>query len=720
MSSYFIEQKVDTIMPYLAKFVNFDSFLNSEQLEISFDHRFAGLFVLLAVLLAAGISYLLYFRNSQNSSLSSYQKIFLVVMRFLSLFLVFLFLLSPLMERQKKISQLPILAVAFDNSQSVQAYGPSFGQFKQSLKDRFADDYQLEFWSFGEKTENKEDFTGTDRRSNYGKLLKSLKNNYINKNIGALILLGDGIYNQGQNPENLASGLKFPVYTLGVGDTTLKTDALIRNVKTNKIAFLKNKFPVEIEFKFSNLKDQIAYIDIENDQKQVYSTTVSIVSDDDFKLEFVNLEAAKPGLQHYKIKIRPFDGEANLKNNEYEFVIQILENKQKILMLSDGPHPDLGAIRTSVSELQNYEIKLLTGNSVPDSLSTFSLIVLNQLPSIKNAASSLLTQIKASRIPVLFLIGPNSLLEQLNSLDMGLKISASKNTEEVQALFEINFPLFVLSESAQETLSMAPPLVAPFGSTELSPLMQNLAKQSIRNIQTNKTLMAFGTDKGRKFGFILGEGLWRWRLYNYHANGNHEAFNEFVQKIIQYLALKQNEDNFNVYYPAIFQETDQIELIAELYNDSYELINTPDVNIRIQNDSLREFSYQFDRSNDFYRLNAGNMKPGDYTFEAETQLGNQHFTEQGNFSIVKNDIEIQNTSADFGVLYQLSAKTGGQFNTFNNYGTLLDIIGQNKQIAVQQHQLTFQNEWINLKLLFFMLLVLLGAEWFFRKYWGIY
>jgi len=689
-------------------------------LEISFDHSFAGLFILLSVLFAAGISYLLYFRNPENTSLSRFQKLFLVSLRFISLFLVFLFLLSPLIERTKKIKQLPILAVAFDNSQSVHAYNSSFNQFQQSLKDRFAKDYQLEFWSFGEKTESKEKFDGTDRRSNYGQLIKTLKNNYINKNIGALILFGDGIYNQGQNPGNLASSLKFPVYTLGVGDTTRRTDALIRNVKTNKVAFLKNKFPVEIELKFSKLKNQIAYIDIENNQQQVYSSTVPIVSDDDFKLEFINLEAKNPGLQHYKIKIRTFDGEVNLKNNEYEFVIQILENKQRILILSDGPHPDLGAVRNSISELQNYEVKLVTGNPSPDSISAYSLIILNQLPSVKNSASSLLSQIKASRVPVLFLIGPNSLLDQLNSLDVGLKISDSKNTEEVQALFETNFSLFVLSDETKKTLTIAPPLVAPFGSTELSPLLQNLAKQNIRNIPTSKTLMAFGSEKGRKFGFIVGEGLWRWRLNDYQSNGNHEAFDEFIQKTIQYLALKQNEDNFNVYYPALFQETDQIELTAELYNDSYELINEPDVTIRIKNDSLREFSYQFDRTNDFYRLNAGNMEPGDYTFEAETQLGNQHFTEKGNFSIVKNDIEIQNTSADFGVLYQLSQQTGGQFYPFENYGTLLDAISQNNQIAVKQHQQTIQTEWINLKMLFFMLIVLLGIEWFFRKYWGIY
>jgi len=689
-------------------------------LEISFDHSFAGLFVLLSIALAAGISYLLYFRNPESLSLSKVQKIFLVFLRFLSLFMIFLFLLSPLIESTKKIRQLPILAIAFDNSQSVLPYSTSFNQFEQTIKERFDKDYQLEFWSFGEKVENTEKFTGKDRRSDYGEIIKSLKNNYINKNVGAVILWGDGIYNQGQNPQNLASGLKYPVYTLGVGDTTRKTDAVIGNVKTNKVAFLKNKFPVEIELKFSKLKGKIAYIDIENNHKQVYSNTVPIVSDDDFKLELANLEATETGLQHYKIRIKPFDGEVNLKNNDYEFVIQILENKQRILLLSDAPHPDMGAIRNSLAELQNYEAKLITGSEVPDSLSLYSLIILNQLPSLKNAASKLLTKIKESRIPVLFMVGPNSLLEQLNSLNMGLKISSSKNTEEVQAIFDKNFSLFVLSDATKEAIISSPPLVTAFGNTELAPMMQNLAFQNIRNIQTNKTLIAFGSDKGRKIGFINGEGIWRWRLYNYQVNGNHDAFNELIQKSIQYLALRENEDNFNVYHPALFQETDNIEFTAELYNDSYELVNTPDVNIRIKNESLKEFNYLFDRTNDSYSLNAGNLEPGDYTYEAETKLGNQSFTKKGSFSIVKNDIEIQNNRADYSVLYQISQQTGGQFYNFENYGTLLDAVKNNKQITVQEQKQTLQTEWINLKVLFFLVILLLGAEWFFRKYWGIY
>jgi len=689
-------------------------------LEISFDHSFSELWVLLALIASLGISFFLYYRNKENSSLSPFQKGVLAFLRFASLFLIFLFLLSPLIRKVKKIKQLPILAVAIDNSLSVKSQTETFEQLSKTIKERFPDQYQVEYWTFGEKVESNGPITGNERRSDYGQMIKTLKNNYINKNIGALILVGDGIYNQGQNPVNFTSSLKFPVYSIGVGDTTLQADAAIRNVKTNKVAFLKNKFPIEIELKFSKLKNKIANLEIENNGQQIYSKTVSIVSDDDFKLEFVNPEATQAGLQHYKISIRPFNEESNLKNNEYEFVIQVLENKQKILMLSDGPHPDMGALRSSILELQNYETEIVTGNDVPDSLNKYSLIILNQLPSVKNAASNLLTRIKESRVPVLFLIGPNTLLEQLNTLEMGLKITSSTNTEEVQAVFDDNFSLFVLSNETKEILGRTPPLISPFGNTEISSLLQPLAYQSIRNIRTPKSIMAYGNEKGRKVGFIVGEGIWRWRLFNFQNNGNHEAFNELTNKIVQYLSLRENEDNFNVNFPALFQETDNIELTAELYNDSYELVNTPDVNIRIINDSLKAFNYTFDRTENYYRLNVGNLQPGDYSLEAATQLGNQHFTEKGNFSIVKNEIELLNNQADFGLLYQLAQQTGGQFSTIDNYGTLLDTIGNNKQITVQQYKQTLLTEWINLKTLFFLLICLLAVEWFFRKYWGIY
>lgn len=689
-------------------------------MEISFEHSFPALYLLLALALASGLSFWLYYKNPQNESLTLLQRWILIFLRFWALFLIFIFLLSPVSERIKKIRQKPILAVAFDNSQSASSFTPQIQDFKQSIQEKFARQYQLEFWSFGEKVSMNDQFSGNERRSDYSSLLQTLKSNYFNQNIGALIVAGDGIYNQGQNPSNLAASLKFPVYTIGIGDTTSYTDAAIRNVRTNKVTFLKNKFPIEIELKFSKLKDQIAYLEIENNQKVVFSTSFPVTSNDDFKLEMINLVALNPGLQHYKLRIKSFSDEVNLKNNEYEFVIQVLENKQKILVLSESVHPDIGALRSSVSELQNYEFKVVTGDILPDSLSSYSLVVLNQLPTAKNTISSLSTVLKSGRIPLFFIIGPNTLLDQFNALDLGLSISSSQNTEEVQAFFDDNFSLFTLRPETKELFSTAPPLVAPFGNTQLQVSVQNLATQNIRNVQVGKSLFAFGNYKGRKTGFIVGEGLWRWRLYGYQVNGNHDAFDELAQKMIQYLALRENEDNFNVYHPALYQETDPIELTAELFNDSYELINTPDVELTVKDDSLKEYTFLFDRTNNFYRLNAGTMRPGDYTFEAKTQLGNQLFTEKGSFSILKNDIETQNTRADFSVLNQLAERSGGKFYTIEKYGTLLDEISQNKEITVQIHRQSIQTEWINLKSFFVLLILILGVEWFLRKFWGIY
>lgn len=693
---------------------------NKSTLNLSFESHSAGLFIILGLFGAVALSYFLYYRNAESSVLTRFQKGFLFLLRSITLFLIFLFLLSPHVDHSRKIRQLPVLAVAVDNSESDSAYLKNYSEFKQILENRFAGKYQLDFWTFGEKAKISEKTTGIERRSDYGQILKALKDNYINKNMGAAIVIGDGIYNQGQNPENIASKLNFPVYTLGAGDTTKITDARIARVRTNKQAFLKNKFPVELELKFFKLKGKLAQFDVENNKNLVYSGQVSVSSDDDFQVVRFDVDALQPGLQHYTIRLKPFEGEKNLGNNVYQFVIQVLENKQKILMVSNGPHPDLGAIRNSLEELQNYEVKEVTGSDTPDSLQNYSLIILNQLPAEKNAATRLLEKIKAVHIPVLFLVGPLTLTDQLNILDMGITLAPSPNTEEVQAVFNPNFSLFVLSSGTRETFEQAPPLVVPFGNTTAAPQIQTLATQNIRNVKTNKTLLAFGTEKGRKTGFIMGEGIWRWRLYDYQVNGNHDAFNELIHKIVQYLALRQNEDNFNVIYPALFEETDDVKLTAELYNDSYELVNTPDVLIRIKNDSLREFNYQFDRTDNYYTLNAGSLRPGDYSFEAETTLGNQHFTEKGKFSVVKNEIEQQNKQADFEVLYQIAQLTGGEFQPMANSGMLLDKLANNKRITTQVFRQNIQSEWISLKLLFLLLVATLAAEWFFRKFWGIY
>src|SRR4030095_14792283 len=56
--------------------------------------------------------------------------------------------------------------------------------------------------------------------------LKKITNRFENNQMGGVILASDGIYNEGISP--LYSTYNFPLYTVGIGDTTQSTDVVIK------------------------------------------------------------------------------------------------------------------------------------------------------------------------------------------------------------------------------------------------------------------------------------------------------------------------------------------------------------------------------------------------------------------------------------------------------------------------------------------------------------
>jgi hypothetical protein len=689
-------------------------------LTIGFENSYWGIFLIVCLAGSGAISYLMYFKAKDTASLSRIQIFSLFTLRAIGLFLIFILLLSPLIKHHRTIKEQPVILIALDNSESIKKYKSGIDSLTSQLSAGLKKKYQIEYLTFGDKIEHADSISGSGKVSDYSQLLREANNSYLNRNVGALVLIGDGIYNRGQNPVYLAEGLNFPVYTVAFGDSTIHKDARISNVRSNKVTYLNNQFPVEIELNFTQLNGSLAKIEIENNGSIVYSNTLSINTDNDFKLEYASILANKKGLQHYKARVLPLDGEINLENNEFEIVVQVLENKQKILAVSDGPHPDLGAIKNSLLGLQNYDFSLVSESSVPENLGEYSLLIVNQLPSVKSPSVRLTQELKESRIPVLFILGPQTNIPQFNNLNMNFGIKNQAGTEEATPRFAPAFTAFTVSENIGAMFEYAPPLVVPFGTTESSPLLQTLALQTIKGIATPNVLIGLGAISGRRIGYIAGEGIWRWRLQNYLREGNHEAFDELIRKIIQYLSLKENEDNFNVYYSATYPENNEIEITADLYNDSYEQVNDPEVNLTLKNDSSKEFTYTFDRISNYYKLNLGMLQPGDYRFTASTKLGEKSFEENGTFSVLALNTEMQNTTANLKVMNDLAAASGGTAFYKPDFRSVVAQIEDNKNIAPEKHVQTNFSEMINLKLVFAFLVLVFGAEWFLRKFWGIY
>ena len=694
---------------------------------ISFGTKYWFIILLAIAVASVGIVLLLYFKNKENKELKKYQVRILMALRFLSFFTIAFLLLSPFIRNLKKITKNPIIISAWDNSGSMVATKDSLkianeiSQVRDAIRNDLDATYSVVEYSFGESTNATEGLNFSEKKSDYSDIVTSIANNHFNENIGAVIIAGDGIYNQGKNPINVISEVNFPIYTIGFGDTAKVVDSRIQNIQVNRTSFSGNRFPVEIEVQFSKLKGEPLKLSVSQNNKELSSIIVTPPNENYFfTTEFI-LEAGSPGLKHFAVQIETVQNERNKKNNHSGFVINVLENKQKILILSDGSHPDIGAIKNTLDLQKTYEVSVFTEEPYPANLSEYNLLVLNQLPSSGKSVAEIIKNAEGSKLPILFIVGNKTFLPQLNALVQGATIKPLAGSgEESQATINSTYATFKLSDDFKELLPKFPPLQVPFADYELEPEFTPLFYQKIINIETSKPLIATGNLNGRKTGFIFGEGIWRWRLYDYYVNQSQARFNELVNQLVQYLALRENEDNFILDFKPVYTEIDDVVLTAEVYNDAFERLTSEEVNIEIQNTNGDKFNFTFDVQGEKYYLNSGKLPTGDYTFSAEVILGNETFNETGSFTIVPVTLENVITRANHNLLFQLANQSGGNFYLPVSVDQLISDLRNNKQLKPTSYFQEIVYELLNLRWLFFVFLILLSVEWFLRKFWGIY
>ena len=202
--------------------------------------------------LATGLffAWLLY---GKNSNLTRPVNIGLAVIRTITLTLILWLLFSPLLKQTSYTLEKPIVVIAQDNSESITAFKPAgFDSVKyrkslQQLQAELSEKYEVRAYSFSDHVVSGLDFSYKGKLTNAAQLISRLNDELLNKNVGAVIIATDGIFNRGGNPAQELALLKAPVYTIALGDTIPKKDILISAVNVNDLVYLDNDFRMEIQ-----------------------------------------------------------------------------------------------------------------------------------------------------------------------------------------------------------------------------------------------------------------------------------------------------------------------------------------------------------------------------------------------------------------------------------------------------------------------------------------
>ena len=173
-------------------------------------------------------------------------------MRFIVVSLLVLMLFQPLLETIETRIEKPVVVLALDNSQSiVSAKDSNFIQTEflnswKGISEKLGSDYEVVPLLFGDEVSDGNDAVFSDQITHFGKLQRAIDARFSGRNLAALVIASDGLYNKGPHPVSNLKQLNIPVFTVGLGDTTLHRDILISNVSANKIAYLGNEFPIRL------------------------------------------------------------------------------------------------------------------------------------------------------------------------------------------------------------------------------------------------------------------------------------------------------------------------------------------------------------------------------------------------------------------------------------------------------------------------------------------
>ena len=682
---------------------------------------------LILVCLAVGAGYAA-LQYSAQAPWSKGRNYALAALRFAVVSFLGFLLLGPVIRTTTTRTEAPTLVLAVDNSQSVELFTPKavLGQATTGLA-RLAETLRSKGFTVETRT-----LTATPARparpdslrfaaatTDLDQLLAGTREAYDGRNLAGVVLLSDGLANQGRSPAY--SDFSFPIYTVAVGDTVPKRDLRLTGLTYNRVAFSGNKFPIEAELGFAGYAGGTAVVELREGSRVLDSRRVALPAGRRRVRATFQLTAPAPGKRRYEVRVVPQPGEFTALNNQRTAFIEIVKGKLRVLLAGAAPHPDLKALRAAIRANDNFDLTLtLPGVSPLRADVNFDVAILHQLPAQGGLGSEILAQVRARKTPVFYILGAQSDLNAYNQLGAGLTIRPrGSQTDEVTPVPNPGFARFATDEESARRFAQYPPAPVPFGDYRLGAGAEAALWQQVGRVATQKPLLVFGGPTDRRQATLLTDGSWQWRLSEAVAHDDKpEAYDRLIIRTLQLLTQNANKKRLDVYPTQdAFGTQDDVTLGAETYNAVFERLYNQKIDLVVTDEKKQVRRFNFANAEDGSPLHLGPLPAGLYQYQARATLGGQPQQEAGELLVQSQPLEALESKADHNLLAQLSRRSGARLYYPAQIDKLTqDIIRANYKPLISQEE--DRKDLINLKWIFFVIVGFLTVEWAVRKYSG--
>ena len=671
------------------------------------------LYIIIAIIISILLAVFMY---GYKTKFSKSTKWIYGSLRFVTIFSVLLLLINPIFKTETFSLIKPKLPILIDNSESISELNQTVNvsDFIKSLKSNkdLNKKFELSFYTFGNEFKINDSLTFNEKNTNISEALL-LTNQLFKDEVAPTILITDGNQTLGNNYEFSSINFKNSIYPVVIGDSAKYLDLKIEQLNTNRYAFLKNNFPVEIILVYQGSKNITSQFEVKKGTTTVYKETIEFTKNDKTKILKFTLPASSVGFQKYTAQINPITEEKNTINNSKQFVVEVIDQSTNVLIVSDIVHPDIGAIKRAIESNEQRKVTIKKPFEALSIVNDHQLIILYQ-PN--RSFTNIYSEINKLNKNTLVFTGQQTDWYFLNNIQNNYIKEVTNQSENVVGILNKNYGAFVINDI---DFSDYRPLKTLFGPLEIVVPYDNLLGQSIDGFETETSLLATTELNGSRNAIFDGEGIWKWRAQSFIESKNYNEFDIFFGKVIQYLASNKRRSRLEVSYENFYYNNKSIHISAQYFDKNFVFNSNANLSILITDtDSKQSFEYPLLLNENYYEIDLSNLKAGEYIFKVSVN-DEIILAKNGAFTILDFNVEQQFLNPDVTKLSRLATNTKGKDFFILDSFLLIDTLIKDdrfKQVEISKEKIEPLIEW---RYLLGLIILSLSIEWFLRKYNGL-
>ncbi len=704
-----------------------------------------GSFSILLIFIVSVLVISFYYYKRTIPDVSATKKTILRILRFLSLAFLFLILFEPVIYTTYNDIIPPKPIVIIDNSASINLEDDNSKKIIDFISKNSFDSENIYYFDDNTYTAKDKKYEFEGQYTDISSAFEKVKDIEADQNISSIVLVTDGSFNKGINPEYAIENLNIPVVSIGVGEKSYFKDIIAKSMLSNDIAYINNDIPLLAKYSSSGIDTDSLSVSLLVNNKIVQTKSVLNPSDvSDAYVEFIYRDSI-PGRKKITFIIDSVAGESNTQNNTYSDYIQLLDNKKRVGIFASSPNPDVSFLHQFLVTTKQYDVESYIKKDASSwynkptktKLSKIDIFVLVDFPSnvIENDVIDNISSELSKDKSVLFIAGKHVSKSKMQKLEKHLPftmVSDSRNEFFASVLFSedaISNSIFKTQSIDQATfLDDLPPLFKTESFYKAKPDASVYSTFAVNNMEIEEpTIMSKSTGLSRSWAF-LSYGLYRWKMINAGLSLNEEEdtqysfYNSMFDNVFKWLSITDRKQKFIFETDKnIYQSNENISFSAQLYDDKYDPIDDYLVKATIKSANFEKEVILKNITNGRYNAEVAGIPTGDFSIEARALTPKEELYASHNTSFTVESMQVENRHYGLKeeLLKNISSSTGGKYLHIDNSDSLSEILSNELKGADKQISITDEINIWNSTYLMIIVILLLSVEWFLRKRFGM-